>query len=374
MRVQRHSTGSVRWDRRRGTWNYLWYEAGKRRSKLIGNKQQFPTKAAAWKEVQRMALRECSNQAGETVETIVRHYEVERMPSRHSTARVYRSFLTNHIIPKWGEAPIQSLQPRPVELWLRSLQLSPKSKTHVRSLMHSLLEFAMWSGSLEVSRNPISLVQNAGATRRVRKARSLTVEQFHSLLKTLHEPFATMALLCVCLGLRISEALALRWSDIDWLGSRLSVRRGIVEQVVDDVKTEGSAKSFTIAPELLDRLKWWKQLAKFSEAEDWVFASPLKIGRLPYSYTGVWRELQRAASVAGVGHLGTHAFRHSYRSWLDAVGTPVAVQQKMMRHSDIRTTFNIYGDVVTDEMTTASVKVAQLAFSSNGAQTERKDS
>lgn len=374
MRVQRHSTGSVRWDRRRGTWNYLWYEAGKRRSKLIGNKQQFPTKAATWKEVQRMALRECSNQAGETVETIVRHYEVERMPSRHSTARVYRSFLTNHIIPKWGEAPIQSLQPRPVELWLRSLQLSPKSKTHVRSLMHSLLEFAMWSGSLEVSRNPISLVQNAGATRRVRKARSLTVEQFHSLLKALHEPFATMALLCVCLGLRISEALALRWSDIDWLGSRLSVRRGIVEQVVDDVKTEGSAKSFTIAPELLDRLKWWKQLAKFSEAEDWVFASPLKIGRLPYSYTGVWRELQRAASVAGVGHLGTHAFRHSYRSWLDAVGTPVAVQQKMMRHSDIRTTFNIYGDVVTDEMTTASVKVAQLAFSSNGAQTERKDS
>jgi hypothetical protein len=47
------------------------------------------------------------------------------------------------------------------------------------------------------------------------------------------------------------------------------------------------------------------------------------------------------------------------------------VQQKMMRHTDIRTTMNIYGDVVTDEMTTASRKVAQLAFPSNGAQTER---
>ena len=65
--------------------------------------------------------------------------------------------------------------------------------------------------------------------------------------------------------------------------------------------------------------------------------------------------------------------RHTYRSWLDAVGTPVAVQQKMMRHADIRTTFNIYGDVVTDEMTTASSKVAQLAFQMNGAQTERKE-
>ena len=88
---------------------------------------------------------------------------------------------------------------------------------------------------------------------------------------------------------------------------------------------------------------------------------PLKLGRLPYSCTGVWRELQRAAEDAGIGHLGTHAFRHTYRSWLDAVGTPIAVQQKLMRHSDIRTTMNIYGDVVTDEMETAAAKVAALA-------------
>jgi len=81
--------------------------------------------------------------------------------------------------------------------------------------MHGLVEFAMWAGVLGVNRNPISLVRNNGATRKTRKARSLTAEQFHALLKELHEPFATMALLCVCLGLRISEALALRWSDVD---------------------------------------------------------------------------------------------------------------------------------------------------------------
>ena len=60
---------------------------------------------------------------------------------------------------------------------------------------------------------------------------------------------------------------------------------------------------------------------------------------------------------------------HTYRSCLDAVRTPVAVRQKMMRHANIRTTFNIYGDVVTDEMTAASSKAAQLAFQINGAQT-----
>ena len=156
----------------------------------------------------------------------------------------------------------------------------------------------MWAGMLDISRNPISLVQNTGATRRVRKARSLTAEQFQALLKELHEPFATMALLCVCLGLRISEALALRWADVDWLDSRLSVRRGIVEQVVADVKTEGSARTFSLTSELLERLKSCKQRSDFSGDEDWIFASPIKLGRLPYSYTGVWRELVRAAEAA----------------------------------------------------------------------------
>jgi integrase len=373
MRVRRHAMGSVRFDRRRRTWNYLWYDGATRRSKLIGTKPQFPTKAAAWKHVSRLDVGPTTVQNGDMVRDVVSRYEEERMPSRHSTRRVYRSFFNTHILPKWGDTRIGEVQARNVELWLRELPLSPKSKTHVRSLMHALLEFAMWAEILEVGRNPISLVQNKGATRKVRKSRSLTVEQFQALLKELHEPFATMALVCICCGLRISEALALRWADVDWLDSGLAIRRGIVEQKVADVKTEGSAKTFVIAHELLERLKSWKQCSAFSAESDWIFASPFKLGRLPYSYTGVWRELARAADVTGIGHIGTHAFRHSYRSWLDAVGTPVVVQQKLMRHADIRTTFNIYGDVVTDEMTTASSKVAQLAFRVNGAQTEREE-
>jgi integrase len=373
MRVQRHTTGSVRYDKRRRTWNFLWYDGPIRRSKRIGTKQEFPTKAAAWKEVDRLEIQQAKPQSearGDTVSSLIARYEAERMPSRHTTARVYRSFLRNHILPKWGDMGIQALQPRSVELWLRELPLSPKSKTHVRSLLHLLMEFAMWAGVLDISRNPISLVRNIGATRRVRKARSLSVEQFQALLRELPEPFATMALVSVCLGLRVSEALALRWADLDWIGSRLSVRRGIVNQIVDDVKTEESARTFDLADELLERLKNWKQSSEFSGAEDWIFASPFKLGRLPYSYTGTRQQLNRASESAGIGHLGSHAFRHTYRSWLDAVGTSVAVQQKLMRHTDIRTTMN-YGDVVTDEMSTAGLKVAELAFQSNGAQAER---
>jgi integrase len=364
-RAARFKTGSVVFDKRRKTWNYLWWEQGKRRSRLIGTLQQYPTKGSAWRTAQSLQPTAVTPivETGMTVRAVAARYEAERFPTRHDTARTYRSWLRKHILPKWGDHLVSEIQPRPVELWLRSLPLSPKSKAHVRNMMYMLLDFAMWAGVIELARNPMELVVVKGATKRVRKPRNLTVNEFQKLLAQLHEPFRTIALLCQCFGLRISECLALKWGDVNWLDGALSIERSIVEQNVDDVKTSDSRKTLTIANELLDVLKAWRQATQFSAEGDWMFASPVKIGRLPYSYTGVWRELQRAAESAGIGKLGTHAFRHTYRTWLDSVGTPVGVQQRLMRHSDIRTTMNQYGDALTDDMRQAHTKVVGLALS-----------
>ena len=108
--------------------------------------------------------------------------------------------------------------------------------------------------------------------------------------------------------------------------------------------------------------KSWKQSTQFGAEGDWIFASPVKLGRRPLSYPHVWSSFQAAAKAAGIPPFGTHSLRHTYRSWLDALGTPIAVQQKLMRHSDIRTTMNIYGDVVTDEMREAHSKVIRMAL------------
>lgn len=161
------------------------------------------------------------------------------------------------------------------------------------------------------------------------------------IVQHLEEPFRTMALLCVCFGLRISECLALKWSDVDWLSGKLRIERAIVRQNVDDVKTVESCKPMSLDPELREKLRTWKQISQFSADGDWLFASPVQLGRLPWSYPQVLRVFPKAAECAGIGKIPTHTLRHSYRSWLDGVGTPVAVQQKLMRHSDIRTTMNI---------------------------------
>lgn len=188
-RAARHKTGSVVFDKRRKTWNFLWWEDGRRRSRLIGNLKEFPTKGAAWTGVQAFVPSHEGLEAAidelvgvPTVKALAARYESERMPSRRSTRRVYRSWLHNYILPQWGEKLISEVQPRPVELWLRQLDLSPKSRSHIRNLFHVLLDFAMWAGMVEVSRNPINLVMVKGATKRIRQPRNLTVEQFQKLI------------------------------------------------------------------------------------------------------------------------------------------------------------------------------------------------
>ena len=327
-------------------------------------------------------LRITDPQAKELFEALVESEAELKMPlaTRRSAktqpqlelGRSYDVWLRLYVQPRWGDSAITELQARPVELWLHSLDLTPRSKSSIRFLIGLLWDFAMWRGDVATGRNPMSLVTIPGASKRARKPRSLTVEEFRKLLEYMEEPFRTMALACVCFGLRISECLGLRWSDVDWLSGALRIQRSIVRQRVGETKTEYSERAMPIDTEMLEVLKGWKQVTQFRAADDWIFASPAQIGRLPWAADSLNRAYLKAGKASGVGHVSTHTMRHTYRSWLDAVGTPVAVQQKLMRHADIRTTMNVYGDVVTDEMFKAHSKVVALAL--NGAQAERKPS
>jgi integrase len=104
----------------------------------------------------------------------------------------------------WGDKPLTALHPRDVELWLSSLNLSPKTRNHIRNMLHMLVDYAMWAGVLAVARNPLDLVRAQGATKRMRKPRTLTAEEFSKLCDQLENPFRLMAQMSLCLGLRFS--------------------------------------------------------------------------------------------------------------------------------------------------------------------------
>jgi len=102
----------------------------------------------------------------------------------------------------------------------------------------------------------------------------LSVEEVQRLLDALALRERTLVLLDVGTGLRMSELFGLKWKDVDFRTSEVSVVRSIVMQVTGPCKTEASQKSIPLDSYLAEALRVWQQYTRFKRPEDWIFASP----------------------------------------------------------------------------------------------------
>jgi integrase len=353
-------------------WEFRYYETSsagdrERRSLIAGTLEDYPTESAAKRSpmVQATLLRINADHpsvvGAAEFGAVIARYEKEEMPERYSTKAAYQSYLKNQIRPRWAQTSISGIKPMAVEDWLKNLPLAPKTKNHIRSLMHTIFQCAQrWEVA---ERNPIKLVRVKGGSKRLKTPRVLASSEFQSLLPFIREPYRTMVLVAGCLGLRVSEIVALQWSDFDFSALTLLVQRSIVHGRVGEAKTEYSRDSVPLDPALAEvfrehRVRW------IETQEGWVFANPVT-GR-PYHQEQIQkRYIKPAGTAAKIGDdIGWHTFRHSYRSWLDETGAPLTVQKELMRHASIQTTMNVYGKAMTDTKRQAHGKVVQMVLKS----------
>jgi len=274
-----------------------------------------------------------------------------------STAASYRSNLKTHIRPKWGNAPIQGIKALEISEWLKSLPLSPKTRGHVGALLHLLFERAMLWDLMDVQRNPLELVKLKGTSKRMKKPQILTPEKFQELVSTLHEPYKTMVIVAMCTGMRVSEVLALRWEHIDFEAGVMLVQQGVVNGRIGKVKTEASNDYIPLDPEFAQILRGWKG----DRSSGLVFRSHIR-GRCYHASVIQRQILKPAGEKVGLSGIGWHVFRHTYRSFLDETGAPIGVQQKLMRHSNVATTMNVYGNASLRAKQRANSKVVQMVM------------
>jgi len=109
-------------------------------------------------------------------------------------------------------------------------------------------------------------------------------------------------------------------------------------------------------------LEYKAETAPEASKEDWLFPSPYGTGRPRWPWT-IQRDRRLPAGLrAGLGPLGWHSFRHSYSTLLRSLQVDLKVQQELLRHSDIRTTMNIYTQAVPDAMREANSKVVEMVL------------
>lgn len=182
------------------------------------------------------------------------------------------------------------------------------------------------------------------------QGRFLTRMQLGRLLAEIPEEWRPFFDLLASTGLRLSEAIALRWSDVD-LGQRphLWVRRSIVEGVVGAPKSRFGRRCVPIDQELARRL----QARRDSGAGEDDLVFPNDRG-LPLNPSNVrYRVLVPAARRAGVPRVGFHAFRHTCASMLVERGLSPLRLQRWMGHHSAAYTLDVYGHLIDAELAPA---------------------
>lgn len=370
----RYQYGSVEINKRvtgPDVWIYRWWELSsdghrKRRGFTVGTVEQYKTEAHALKAAEGMRL--MINDGVPSRQPVLfcgildrflleLEQEQEAEQITHNTVASYRSMISQHIRPKWGDFYVEDVRPALVQDWLRKLTLSPKYKGHVRSLMYRIFDRAMMWELIGVDRNPMDLVEVKGISKRKQRPRILQERDAWRILDALAQPCRTIVLIALCFGLRISEILGLRWTDFDFKRSAVLIQRSAVGKRLNKLKTECSQDEVPLERGFILELKKWQALCPKSEGQ-WLFPSPVT-GRPLHADSLRADYLVPTSLQLGLGRIGFHTFRHTYRGWLDETGAPVGVQQKLMRHAHISTTMDQYGNASMEAKRKANRPVVQ---------------
>ncbi len=171
--------------------------------------------------------------------------------------------------------------------------------------MGNLFNCAMRWELIEINDNPMRLVRVKDSSKRLHEPRPLTVEEFSKLLPQIPEPFRTMCIVAMCLGLRVSEVLGLQWSDFDFPKMQVFIRRSWVYGKVGDVKTKYSNRWMPLDQALANVLKEHRvRTASELRGTGWVFANPqpeCRGGQAVSSNTGCVQQVLRRAWAISVG-------------------------------------------------------------------------
>jgi integrase len=269
----------------------------------------------------------------------------------HSTYRRYRSLVVHHINPFLGHQELRKVNAQMITdllVHMRSVGQSVRSQQQARALLAVALAEA--EASNLISFNPVRKVRNPQGEGKV--LTPLKIEEVLRLLKTYQGTYlsARLHISLIC-GLRQGEALGLRWQDIDFESSTLTVATQIQtingEATFTRLKTNRSHRTLVLTEETLESLRLHKSLiSKWQAAcpENWInlnLVFPGVNGAARSSHVD-YNEWQKALKLCGIEHHRLHDARHTAATLMYSQGIGIETISRILGHSSSLITSKIY--------------------------------
>ncbi len=361
-----------------------WQEGGKRRQA----KRSFRTK----KEAQ-AALTEllAAHQSGTFVAPSrmpIRDYiepwlaGLENQGRRPTTLLGYRKALESYLLPRLGNVSLQELRASDLDSLYADLLrtggrrkqgLSMTTVHHLHTVVNKLLHDAERKGL--VTRNVARLANAPSLTTARSKGPEMRVWSPDELTQFLasiegNRNEALFRLLAMT-GMRRGEVVALRWSDVDLAGCRLTVNQAASviggEEFVDVPKTRRSRRAIDLDPETVSLLRQHRarqrelflMVGVTATASDRVFTNEVGDPIRPDSIGQAFRRLVGAAELP---RIRLHDLRHTHASHLLMAGINVKVVSERLGHASVSFTLDTYGHVMPGQQAEAAAAAAALVL------------
>jgi integrase len=278
---------------------------------------------------------------------------------RANTRREYRRLLVNFALTYFDrEVRVRDLDSVAVQQfvdWLttrpgRDGRLRDRSIANILTPLRLALDAAVAEGLLEA--NPAQHVvlprRRNGRAWSSSERRYLTRAELVRLLDEVPSKWRPLFELLAATGLRISEAIGLRWSDLalDGDSPHLHVKRAIVKGVLVAPKSRHGARLIALTPDLAATLRTYRP----NGAPEDAFVFPGRDGAASDQGSLRRRVLVPAAGRAGLTGVGFHTLRHTCASMLIESGLSPLRLQRWMGHHSAGFTLETYGHLIDGDL------------------------
>lgn len=272
------------------------------------------------------------------------------------TLDLYRQRYRKYVEPSLGNRRMQDIRAEQIgAIYTKQRKdgLAPWTISGTHTALSSLLRFALSRGYI-VS-NPLHRLDKIEKPKQVsqREARRLTEDEVRALCAAATETYRPIVTTLAWTGLRVSEALGLRWEDIDFEAREIRVTGQLDETKGQKTRTKTAAgnRSIPLLPVLEQELRKHrqKQLARGLAAPE-QYAFTAAVGTPLNRHNVRHRGVQGAAKKAGLltedhPSITTHDLRRTFISHLIlGIGLDPVRVAKIAGHANVSVTLNTYAD------------------------------
>lgn len=277
----------------------------------------------------------------------------KKVEIKASTYKGYELIVNRWVIPKFGKMLLSDLKRAPIRDWLATIdekkekKVSNKRLSNIQSCMRSALGDAADDELIDA--NPLAGYTYARAERPAEGQESDEIDPLSpveqaAVLAKLGAGNRNMVQFALWTGLRTSELIALNWSDIDFVGGHVRVRRALTREakgIAEFPKTAAGRRDIRLLSPAAEALKAQKELTFLMELDGPIFTT--SAGERFSGSHQIWRIWQAALKRAGVRYRNPYQTRHTYASMMLSAGEHPMWVAKQMGHADWTMIARVYG-------------------------------